>query len=1223
MATDVSIRVGVDGEKEFSSALKAINSQIKNLRSEMKSTVTSMSGLDSAENRAAKQSDILGRSLEAQKQKLSVLNGQYDRQSAKLKELARAAEDAANAQYSSQDEMVMAVTKANNAYNRQNKVVNDLGTQINNTTAEINRLQAEMGGVSTETTQAVSAFDRLSQKISQQEGDLKGLKQAYSNAVLEFGDGSSEAKQFASQIEKLSTELKQSRSAMQDAADAADKLDRSLDDAGNEAKEASSAFGDVFSSDMLSDGIQSVVSGIADLVESTSEYRRIMASLEVSSQKAGYTAEQTAQSYQQFYSVLGDEQSSATALSNLQALGLSQEDLTKMIDGTIGAWATYGDSIPIDSLAEAVNETIRTSKVTGTFADVLNWAGTSEDEFNASLENANSETERANLVLKELSRQGLVSAAEEWRNTNSAIVETNKASSDLNDALARAGDALSPMVAKVKEFAANLINGFLDIAESSDIAIPAITGVAAAIGVLAAASVVSKIGQLVSSLGLLATLTNPFVLLGAAAAGVAAAIVTLSQSEGEYISYSEQFANRIQETTDQINEHADSFNSLQESVGESMASIQSEMGIVEQYVGELQSITDANGRVVEGYEERAAYLADYINNKVPGAVSASESEAGAVYKVSDAIDDLIFARKQEAALNAIQPAYEEALTKQLQAYQDLTQATRDYNAAQDQVNTLQGMLADTGGLTAKQYSDLRSQLDAANEALAQSEQNLTTAQGTWDSYNQTLETYNQIANATTGDMAALDQAIAQSSANIVKASGDNQAALEENVAKMQADYQNMVVYIAEHWNQMSETERNGWASLLEQQRSALETQVNEAREGGVQIPTAIGTGMNEGAYQLTGSAQQIYMQLMQELMPGVDAAQIGAAWDFLVSNGIITNAGTVNMAAASVADGAQTTLDTTMNDGQPQQTGATAAQGVAEGMTSQSGTVNNAAANVVTGAKTTADATVQSSNFPATGTTIGQNTASGIDSSAPTVYSSMSELIAGTKSTGDSAVAGGNFPAIGTDADGEVASGISSAVGTVTDQMVSMINTARSVGYQMVRDFTVIGYAINDAIAGAINVNALNSKLRQMARNALSAARSELRINSPSKVFRGKVGKPITTEGIVAGVDSTAKDAVKSVRGMANSVADAATIRNIQSKFEYGASLVTRPSPNTPSALLQAANAAVPRGATTREVYQVEIPLVINGKELYRATFNDLRAALNGNARRTAKSSLI
>ena len=1220
MATDVSIRVGVDGEKEFSSALKAINSQIKNLSSEMKSAVTSMSGLDSAESRAAKQSDILGRSLEVQKQKLSVLNGQYDRQSAKLKELAQAAEDAANAQYSSQDEMVMAVTKANNAYNRQNKVVNDLGTQINNTTAEINRLQAEMGGVSTETTQAVSAFNRLSQKISQQESDLKGLKQAYSNTVLEFGDGSSEAKQFASQIERLSTELKQSRSAMQDAADAADKLDRSLDDAGNEAKEASSAFGDVFSADMLSDGIQSVVSGIADLVESTSEYRRIMASLEVSSQKAGYTAEQTAQSYQQFYSVLGDEQSSATALSNLQALGLSQEDLSKMIDGTIGAWATYGDSIPIDSLAEAVNETIRTSKVTGTFADVLNWAGTSEDEFNKSLESANSETERANLVLKELSRQGLVSAAEEWRNTNSAIVETNKASSDLNDALARAGDALSPMVAKVKEFAANLVNGFLDIAESSDIAIPAITGVAAAIGVLAAASVVSKIGQLVSSLGLLATLTNPFVLLGAAAAGVAAAIVALCNSEGEYVDYSEQFATRIQETTDQVNAHADAYDNLLESAGASIETMQTEMGLVEQYVTELEKITDANGKVKEGYEERAAYLADYINSKVPGAVEASGEEADAVYKVSDAIEELIWQRQKEATLNALQPAYEEALLNQRQALTDYTQAMRDHNVAQERVNKLQEVLNQTTSAT--DYSRVNHELMEAKEALNQTSETLRTAESTWKDQNNVMEAYNEAASATVGETDKLNHALAITSDTLVQSTGDNSQAILDNIAKIQSDYQYMVMLAAESWDSMSETQRQGILNAIDQQRGLLDEQVNIARESGIQIPAEMGAGMNEGAYQLTGSAQQIYMQLMQELMPGVDAAQIGAAWDFLVSNGIITNAGTVNMAAASVADGAQTTLDTTMNDGQPQQTGSTAMQGVAEGMTSQSGTVNNAAANVVTGAKTTADATVQSSNFPATGTTIGQNTASGIDSSAPTVYSSMSELIAGTKSTGDSAVAGGNFTAIGTDADGEVASGISSAVGTVTDQMVSMINTARSIGYQMVRDFTVIGYAINDAIAGAINVYALNDKLRQMARNALAAAESELRINSPSKVFRDKVGKPIT-EGVVVGVDSTANDAVKSVKNMARSVANAATIKKVQSQFEYGASLVTRPSLNTPSALLQAATAAVPRGATAREVYQVEIPLVINGKELYRATFNDLRAALNGNARRTAKTSLV
>ena len=56
-----------------------------------------------------------------------------------------------------------------------------------------------------------------------------------------------------------------------------------------------------------------------------------------------------------------------------------------MIKGTVGAWANYGDSIPIDSLAESINETAKVGKVTGTFADVLNWAGKSEDDFNEKL----------------------------------------------------------------------------------------------------------------------------------------------------------------------------------------------------------------------------------------------------------------------------------------------------------------------------------------------------------------------------------------------------------------------------------------------------------------------------------------------------------------------------------------------------------------------------------------------------------------------------------------------------------------------------------------------------------------------------------------------------------------------------------------------------------------------------------------------------------------------
>ena len=73
MANDIGIRIGVDGEKEFKPALSAINAQLKNLSSEMKATVTSMTGMDSAESRSAKKADILGRSIEATRQKIDMI----------------------------------------------------------------------------------------------------------------------------------------------------------------------------------------------------------------------------------------------------------------------------------------------------------------------------------------------------------------------------------------------------------------------------------------------------------------------------------------------------------------------------------------------------------------------------------------------------------------------------------------------------------------------------------------------------------------------------------------------------------------------------------------------------------------------------------------------------------------------------------------------------------------------------------------------------------------------------------------------------------------------------------------------------------------------------------------------------------------------------------------------------------------------------------------------
>lgn len=247
-----------------------------------------------------------------------------------------------------------------------------------------------------------------------------------------------------------------------------------------------------------------VLAGAAAMVPATEEYRKIMGSLEVSSELAGYTAEQTKEIYEELYGVLGDDQSAATTTANLQALGLTQKQLKEITDGTIGAWAKYGDSIPIDGLAEAINETVKVGTVTGTFADVLNWAGTSEDDFNEKLTSCKTESERANLVMQELANQGLTQAGEKWQENNKNLVDGNKASAEMKEQTAELAETIAPLVTEVTEFLSGLLEGFNNLPGGVQIAIGVIIALVASLSTM-----FSVIGTVSSGISALTTLLGP------------------------------------------------------------------------------------------------------------------------------------------------------------------------------------------------------------------------------------------------------------------------------------------------------------------------------------------------------------------------------------------------------------------------------------------------------------------------------------------------------------------------------------------------------------------------------------------------------------------------------------------------------------------------------------------------------------------------------------------
>ena len=442
------------------------------------------------------------------------------------------------------------------------------------------KLAAQMGVLDKQIQNQSKRVELLGRQYQDAEKRVADLNDELQKAIREHGEASKEATQLANELARQENAASRARTEYNNATAALNKMGREMADLESQAKGAADGiddiadslddvqssggadFGDILGANVIVEGASQIISALGDVVENTKEYRKIMASLEVASEKHGYTNEQTTDSFNKLYSVLGDDQQAATALSNLQALELEQSELDKMIDAAIGAWATYGDSIPIDGLAEAINETVQTGKVTGTLADALNWAGVSEDDFNEKLAALGDPAERANLLMEQLASQGLVDTSKAWQAQNEDLIAANLAQAEFNENAAEMAERVAPATAAVQagfnkvlaavleategidfNAVADSITGFFDfLIANGDTIIAVIAGIGGGMAALKIADVVSSFSSatgVVQGLtaafpalsGVITALTNPVFLVTAAVVG----LVTLIATKGDEI----------------------------------------------------------------------------------------------------------------------------------------------------------------------------------------------------------------------------------------------------------------------------------------------------------------------------------------------------------------------------------------------------------------------------------------------------------------------------------------------------------------------------------------------------------------------------------------------------------------------------------------------------------------------------------------------------------------
>lgn len=338
----------------------------------------------------------------------------------------------------------------------------------------LNSISQQLKTLGTEMKAVTSAFDAndksqenlanqsqvLTEQLSLQEKRIEEIQKALDHARANYDENSNEVQRWqqamnnaVAELNKTRSQLSKVQSEMDGTEDSTKDLTDALNDVGGASEKASGGLSSmtVAMGNLISSGIQAAASALADLVsslwnldESTEEYRRAQGRLNTAFEAAGYGADTAQQAYKAFYGILGDTDTATEASQLLAQLAESEEDVATWTEIAAGVSGTFGDSLPIEGLIEAANETAKVGEVTGTLADALNWVGISEDEFNAKLAAAGSESERNRLIMETLSNQYDQAAQAFYRN-NEALVESRNTQAEMSETLSSVGEAVANM----------------------------------------------------------------------------------------------------------------------------------------------------------------------------------------------------------------------------------------------------------------------------------------------------------------------------------------------------------------------------------------------------------------------------------------------------------------------------------------------------------------------------------------------------------------------------------------------------------------------------------------------------------------------------------------------------------------------------------------------------------------------------------------------------------
>lgn len=331
--------------------------------------------------------------------------------------------------------------------------------------------------------------------------------------------------------------------------------------------------------------------------------------------------------------------------------------------------------------------------------------------------------------------------------------------------------------------------------------------------------------------------TSPFGWVVLAVSGLVALETTLRGLPTPTEKITEEFSkldDEEQALVDHIKELTDEYNSWADSRDKTISDTGAEFDYYQQLTDELQTITDKNGEVKKGYEDRAEFIVTTLNDSLGTEIEMTDGVIQKYEDIISTIDEVIEKKKAEAMLSALEQDYADAIANVNNAQEAYYKEAENVNKTKSEMATVQSALNDLEHMSAEEIhraygemadagtvtADLNAKLEGLNNQLDTHEAALNEAEDAYFDYNSTIQNYEGLSSAIiSGDTTTINDALLKMTKGFLTAETADAKSLERQTSDLKEEVANMKTAL-----------KNGMPGVTQEQIDQLENLVNESEK---------------------------------------------------------------------------------------------------------------------------------------------------------------------------------------------------------------------------------------------------------------------------------------------------------------------------------------------------------------------------------------------------------